>query len=485
MAAAGWGDRDVWSCWESLSLPSSIDLRGRDWAVEHGCYILRPPPLGGPSVATPAAAAPPGGGVPAAAAAAAGVAPAAAAAPRVGVVGAPPPGGAAGTAWLGADPLGAAAASAAATAAVPPADVPRVPAKAVLHFIGGAFVGAIPHTAYRTLLTRLAARGYIILATPYSLSFNYLSTLSSLLTPYGRATTSLALDYGPLPVIGVGHSAGALLHLLAGALFGDDSDKAANILISWNNKSAADAVPLPGLSSLIPAAAAAAVDAVPAEAESALTSLVELVDGLLLGEDPLPVVPPAVREELLRPFVADSRRVAAQVPALVRELASMAAGGGGVAAGATPQGGTSWTPAPAPAAGPAVPLAGPPAAAPTAAAVEMPPYAVARAQAATAAAPAAAVGTTAGAPSAAAPSAAGPAVGGYAAVGGAPPRPPPPPPPGGAGVGGGGGVEFHPTPAATASAVTALYDVPATLVVRFASDSIDESPRLVQLLASC
>lgn len=45
-------------------------------------------------------------------------------------------------------------------------------------------------------------------------------------------------------------------------------------------------------------------------------------------------------------------------------------------------------------------------------------------------------------------------------------------------------MEFHPTPAATASAVTALYDVPATLVVRFASDSIDESPRLVQLLAS-
>lgn len=141
----------------------------------------------------------------------------------------------------------------------PPVDVPRVPAKAVLHFIGGAFVGAIPHTAYRTLLTRLAARGYIILATPYTLSFNYLSTLSSLLTPYGRATTALALDYGPLPVIGVGHSAGALLHLLAGALFRDDADKAANILISWNNKSAADAVPLPGLSSLIPAAAAAAV----------------------------------------------------------------------------------------------------------------------------------------------------------------------------------------------------------------------------------
>lgn len=184
----------------------------------------------------------------------------------------------------------------------------------------------IPHTAYRTLLTRLAARGYIILATPYTLSFNYLSTLSSLLTPYGRATTALALDYGPLPVIGVGHSAGALLHLLAGALFRDDADKAANILISWNNKSAADAVPLPGLSSLIPAAAAAAVDAVPAEAEATLSGLVELVDGLLLGEDPLPVVPPAVREELLRPLVADGRRVAAQVPALVRELAAMAAG---------------------------------------------------------------------------------------------------------------------------------------------------------------
>lgn len=36
------------------------------------------------------------------------------------------------------------------------------PAKAVVHFIGGAFVGAAPQLSYRLLLESLAARGLYV-----------------------------------------------------------------------------------------------------------------------------------------------------------------------------------------------------------------------------------------------------------------------------------------------------------------------------------
>lgn len=45
------------------------------------------------------------------------------------------------------------------------------------------------------------------------------------------------------PVVGVGHSNGALLHLLIGALCAPGN--AANALISFNNKQVRDAVPVP------------------------------------------------------------------------------------------------------------------------------------------------------------------------------------------------------------------------------------------------
>ena len=54
---------------------------------------------------------------------------------------------------------------------------------------------------------------------------------------------SLAKQYGPLPVVGVGHSCGALLHMLITSLF-PDTPRAANALISYNNRGVAEAVPL-------------------------------------------------------------------------------------------------------------------------------------------------------------------------------------------------------------------------------------------------
>lgn len=41
----------------------------------------------------------------------------------------------------------------------------------VIHFLGGAFVGAAPHLTYRYLLESLAEVGYVVVATPYRLDF--------------------------------------------------------------------------------------------------------------------------------------------------------------------------------------------------------------------------------------------------------------------------------------------------------------------------
>lgn len=58
-----------------------------------------------------------------------------------------------------------------------------------------------------------------------------------------KVAPSLAKQYGPVPVVGVGHSCGALLHMLITSLF-PDTPRAANALISYNNRGVAEAVPL-------------------------------------------------------------------------------------------------------------------------------------------------------------------------------------------------------------------------------------------------
>jgi Protein of unknown function (DUF1350) len=114
--------------------------------------------------------------------------------------------------------------------------------RALIHFLGGAIVGASPHISYRYLLERLADKGYLIVATPFSLSFDHLSTCDAVISRFERIAPVLARTYGPLPVVGVGHSCGALLQLLITSLF-PDTPRAANALISFNNKPVSDAVP--------------------------------------------------------------------------------------------------------------------------------------------------------------------------------------------------------------------------------------------------
>lgn len=117
--------------------------------------------------------------------------------------------------------------------------------KAIIHFLGGAFVATAPQVTYRRLLERLAAEGYGVVATPFVNTFDHTAIAQTVYRNFNRALETLfetKLRRRYLPVYGVGHSLGCKLHLLIGSLF--EVERAGNILISYNNYAARDAVPL-------------------------------------------------------------------------------------------------------------------------------------------------------------------------------------------------------------------------------------------------
>jgi hypothetical protein len=119
--------------------------------------------------------------------------------------------------------------------------------RAVIHFLGGAFVAAAPHLTYRLLLEALGKQGYAIIATPFINTFDHRAIASDVFNSFEDTLellqTRRSLPAG-LPVYGVGHSMGCKLHLLIGSMY--DVKRDGNILISFNNFSARDAVPLMG-----------------------------------------------------------------------------------------------------------------------------------------------------------------------------------------------------------------------------------------------
>ncbi len=115
----------------------------------------------------------------------------------------------------------------------------------IIHFLGGAFVATAPQLTYRRLLERVALQGYVIVATPFVNTFDHREIAQTVLRNFDRALERLyasTLSKRYLPVYGIGHSMGSKLHLLIGSLF--PVERAGNILISFNNFSAKDAVPL-------------------------------------------------------------------------------------------------------------------------------------------------------------------------------------------------------------------------------------------------
>lgn len=192
---------------------------------------------------------------------------------------------------------------------------PKGTPKAIVHFIGGAFIGAAPHVMYRTFLDRLVARDYLIVTTPFDLSLDYLSLVAYLAQAWSSVRPTLPTG---VPVIGVGHSAGALFHALGASLYPDAFDGAvANVLISYNNKQASDAIPLYG-SVFAPAfaAVASAETQFPEEVRNIIAGFPAAMEDIMAGSI---LAPDRFRKNVL-PTLRESRRLLDQLPPLVREI---------------------------------------------------------------------------------------------------------------------------------------------------------------------
>jgi len=117
--------------------------------------------------------------------------------------------------------------------------------KGIVHFLGGAFIGATPHLTYRWLLEQLGHQGYAVIATPFVNTLNHTviarDALNRFETTLERLQARTVLSKRYLPIYGVGHSMGCKLHLLIGSLF--SVERAGNILISFNNYPARRAIP--------------------------------------------------------------------------------------------------------------------------------------------------------------------------------------------------------------------------------------------------
>jgi hypothetical protein len=119
--------------------------------------------------------------------------------------------------------------------------------KAILHFLGGAFVGTLPNITYRWLLEELVKDGYCIVATPFEMSLDHRSIARNVLSRWEslekRWQNDSRFSSYSLPVYGIGHSMGCKLHLLIGTLH-QAEERAGNILISYNNYPIKKAIPL-------------------------------------------------------------------------------------------------------------------------------------------------------------------------------------------------------------------------------------------------
>eukprot|EP00241_Pyramimonas_parkeae_P006156 CAMPEP_0114250950 /NCGR_PEP_ID=MMETSP0058-20121206/14986_1 /TAXON_ID=36894 /ORGANISM="Pyramimonas parkeae, CCMP726" /LENGTH=393 /DNA_ID=CAMNT_0001364671 /DNA_START=28 /DNA_END=1209 /DNA_ORIENTATION=+ len=127
----------------------------------------------------------------------------------------------------------------------------------VIHFLGGAFVGATPQVAYASLLEELTTYGFIVVSTPYELTFEHAACAAQVARRFDRCLEMLCISpkgkgdptqgFQELPVFAVGHSNGSLLHLLASSLDTcSDTSYACmqrSVLMSFNNKPVSEAVP--------------------------------------------------------------------------------------------------------------------------------------------------------------------------------------------------------------------------------------------------
>lgn len=118
--------------------------------------------------------------------------------------------------------------------------------KAIVHFLGGAFVAAAPNLTYRWLLEQLGREGYAIVATPFVNTFDHRAIAQEVLTTFEQALYYLQrrvlTSHRYLPIYGLGHSMGCKIHLLINSLW--EVERAGNVLMCFNNYPARRSIPM-------------------------------------------------------------------------------------------------------------------------------------------------------------------------------------------------------------------------------------------------
>ncbi|RLN34946.1 uncharacterized protein C2845_PM03G35540 [Panicum miliaceum] len=172
---------------------------------------------------------------------------------------------------------------------------------AVVKFLGGAFIGAVPEVTYGYLLELLAREGFLVVCVPYNVTFDHEAAAREVFDRFHACYDVLlasglpeaglsAPDIAELPLYSVGHSNGALLQLLVGSYFEERIPKA-NAIVSFNNRPASEAVPYfeqigPLFSQLMPMMEASPVYSVARNASGdAWKALFDLAGGFIREYD--------------------------------------------------------------------------------------------------------------------------------------------------------------------------------------------------------
>ncbi|XP_047968712.1 uncharacterized protein LOC125212550 [Salvia hispanica] len=173
--------------------------------------------------------------------------------------------------------------------------------KALIKFLGGAFIGAVPEVTYSYLMELLAEEGYLIISVPYNVTFDHEQVTREIYERFHACLNSIlstglpdngisAADIADLPYYSVGHSNGALLQVLSGSYFCEKIPKA-NAIISYNNKSASEAVPYfeqlgPVVKQVMPAIETSPVYSVAQSVTDGWKTLIDVAERVLPGYDP-------------------------------------------------------------------------------------------------------------------------------------------------------------------------------------------------------
>lgn len=173
--------------------------------------------------------------------------------------------------------------------------------RAIIKFLGGAFIGAVPEVTYSYLLGLLANEGYLIISVPYNVTFDHSQAaaevyerfnacLDVILTSGLPGANLTAAELVDLPLYSVGHSNGALLQVLTGSYFCEKIPKA-NAIISYNNRPATEAVPYfeqlgPLMSQMIPIVESSPMSSMARSASDAWKVLLDTAGAMTPDYDP-------------------------------------------------------------------------------------------------------------------------------------------------------------------------------------------------------